>query len=96
MKTTLNSAYPSIQNPKGIYIGTRGKGGQGGKPWPKVRAQPRPYGRVSMAVLGLRVQRFEPRVVAFVPCQLDVPVSSFGPLVLTNQLSKVNGYIIGL
>ena len=74
----------------------QGKGGPGVKPWPKVRAQLCLYGRVSMAFLELRAWRLLPRAVTSVTCRLQVPVSGFEPLVLTNQLSKVNGYIIGL
>ena len=36
IKTTLNSAYLSIQNPGGIYR-HQGKGGPGDKPWPRPR-----------------------------------------------------------
>jgi len=40
MKTTLNSAYLLSEKPQGVFIGTRGKGGQGVNPDPK-------YGRGS-------------------------------------------------
>ena len=56
----------------------------------------RGHSHVSAALLEPRARRFLSRAVASVPCRLQVPVSGFGPLVLTNQLSKVNGYIIGL
>jgi len=39
-KTTLLSVYPHLQNPRGVFIGTKGKRGQG-----QTLAQPRPYGR---------------------------------------------------
>ena len=34
-KTTWHSVYPHLQNPTGVFIGTRGKGGQGTNPGPK-------------------------------------------------------------
>ena len=35
MKTTLNSAYLLVLEPRGVYIGIRGTGGQGIIPGPK-------------------------------------------------------------
>ena len=43
-ETTLNSAYLQLKNPRGIFIGTRGKGDQAGNSWPEARAQSHPYG----------------------------------------------------
>ena len=54
------------------------------------------YCRVSAAFLEPRTRRFLPRAVPSVPYQLQVPISGFEPLILTNQLSKVTDYIIGL
>ena len=50
MKTTLNSAYLPIQNPKGGIYRHQGKGGPGDKPWPKVWARLRPYCRKNAAM----------------------------------------------
>ena len=90
-ETTLNSAYLPIPEPRGVFIGTR-KGGQAGNSWPEARAQPCLYGRGNAALLGPRARRLATRAVTSVPCQIEVLVSDFGLLVLTNQLSKVNGY----
>ena len=94
-KTTLFSIFFHLQNPRGVFIGTKGKEARGTTPGPKHgrgrarTAVKRGPGRISAALL-------EPRTIASVPCRLQVLVSCFGPLVFTNQLSKVNGYIIGL
>ena len=93
-ETTLNSAYPQLKNPRGVFIGTRGKRGEGANPGPK-------YGRgrtrtVAKTRQKPRAQRQAPRAVPSVPYRCQRPVSDFQPLVLTKQLSKVNGFIIGL
>ena len=43
MKNYTTLWISPIEEPHGVFIGTRGTGGPGGKPWPKVRARPRPY-----------------------------------------------------
>jgi len=53
-------------------------------------------GRVFAAILGRRAQRRLLRTGRLFPCQLHVPVSDFGPLVLTKPLSKVSGYLYRL
>ena len=60
--------------------------------WPRKRGP----GRVSLAVPGRRAQSRLLRTARLSPCQLHVPVSDFGPLVLMKLLSKVNDFIIGL
>ena len=55
-----------------------------------VRLQKRSPGHVFVALLEPRVWRFGLRTVPSVPYQMQFPVSSFGPLILKNQLSKVN------
>jgi len=60
--------------------------------------EPRKYSpsRVSAAVPERRAQCRLQRAARLSPCRLHVPVSDFGPLVLTKQPSKVNGYICRL
>ena len=53
--------------------------------------QKRGLGRIFAALLEQRAWRFGPRVVPYVPCRRQRPFSGFQPLVLTKQLSKVNG-----
>ena len=68
----LNSLDISLKNPKGGIYRHQGKGGQGDNPWPKARAQPRPYGRGNVALPGWRASGFLLRTVPSVPCQLDL------------------------
>ena len=88
MKTTLKHCVCSALEPQGVFIGTRGT-----TPGPKparaaaIRPRKRSLGHVSMAILGPRGRRFEPRAVPSVPFQLLLPVSGFGPLVLTESAS---------
>ena len=110
-KKNTNLNYPKLQNgdettlklhysldifhyrtPWGIYR-HQGKGRPGANPGPK-------YGRGSArTATEMRLEPCAALSAAWcpsVPCRLQVPVSGFGPLVLTKLLSKVNGYIIGL
>ena len=102
MKTTLNLCISPNSRTQGGFYRHQGRG----PGWQQlarstgaaapVRPQKCGLCRVSTALLGLRTRRLLLRAVLSVPCQVEVSVSGFGPLVLTNQLSKVNGYILGL
>ena len=88
-ETTLKLCISLALEPQGVFLGTRERGARGTTPGPKPRLS---RGRTAAAspsrprYLGKRARRFERRAVMSVPCQLLLPVSSFGPLVLTNQL----------
>ena len=101
-KTTLLSVFIPLQNPKGVFIGKMGTKelygaarqilARGSTTWPRKRSP----SRGSAAVPGRRALRRLLRAARLFPYRLHVPVSGFGPLVLTKQLSKVNGYICRL
>ena len=92
LKTLQNSSPLCSRNPR-VFIGKMGYQ----ETYTELRVESRraaPYkshGHVSTAVVWPCVRRRLPRAVASVPCQMDVLVSCFGPLGLTNQLFKVNG-----
>jgi len=102
MKTILLSVYLLSKKSQAVFIGTRGMGGQGANPGPKygrsrarTAAETRPGLRFRSSSRAARAALSVARCPVCL-CRLQVPVSDFGPLILTNQLSKVNGYIIGL
>ena len=67
MKTTLNSVYLQLWNPRGVYIGTREEGGQGTNPGPK---RGRSRGHTVAARAALRAARGP-------VCPLSGPVPGF-------------------
>ena len=54
MKTTPNSVYPQLWNPRGVFIASREEGGQGTNPGPKRGAR---RGPVAAARAALRAAR---------------------------------------
>ena len=81
MKTTLNSVYPQLRNPRGVFIGAKGTGGQGTNPGPKydrgrgrtaAKTRPKPHfrGHNVAARAALRAARC-------LFCPLSAPVPGF-------------------
>ena len=92
-ETTQLSGYLPRKTPREVFIGTRVRG-PGGETLAQsagvailVRLQKRDQSHVSVAVLARRTQRHLLRVVASVLCQLQVLISGFWPLVLTESPS---------
>ena len=67
MRTILNLAYIQLWNPMGVFIGTRGTGGQGTNPGPK---RDRSRGHTGVVRAALRAARGP-------VCLLSVPVPGF-------------------
>ena len=89
-KSTQLSVYLFSEKPQGVFMGTRGQTlAQSTGAAAPVRPRKCGHSCIFAALLEPRARRFLPRTVPSVPYQLQVPVSNFDPLDLTNQLSKV-------
>ena len=95
MKTTLKLCISPTPDPRGVFIATREGGARleqlakilGLAAAATVRPRPALLGRGSVASMGRRAWRFEPRAVLSVSFQFLCPLSGFQPLVLTKSAS---------